>query len=117
MAKYIRYLHRNMTRYGELRGDSVQPLDGDFGSFSASSEAPIELTAVKLLAPTVPSKIVAIGPNFKAHFPQGGAPAEPMLWIKPPTCLGDPEGVIELPPGETINHESELALIVGKRAK
>jgi 2-keto-4-pentenoate hydratase/2-oxohepta-3-ene-1,7-dioic acid hydratase in catechol pathway len=93
MTKYVRYQHRDTTAFGRLEGATIHPVDGAFGEFRRSSQPSIQLSAVRLLAPTVPTKIIAIGPN-------------------------DPEGVIELPPGHpAVNHEAELAIVIGKRAK
>ena len=117
MTKYVRYRCQQIVRFGELRDREIHPLQGTFGALLPSHESPIGLDEVELLAPTVPTKIIAIGPNYKVYFPQGGAPSQPMLWTKPATCLNGPEGTIDLPPGHTINHEVELAIVIGKRAK
>ena len=118
MAKYIRYRHGQILGYGMLDGSSVRPLQGEFGDFRPSSSKPIPLSEVTLLAPAQPTKIIAIGPNYQIYFPgDAPRPSQPMLWTKPATCLNDPEGTIELPRGHTINHECELAIVIGKRAK
>jgi 2-keto-4-pentenoate hydratase/2-oxohepta-3-ene-1,7-dioic acid hydratase in catechol pathway len=118
VAKYVRYRRGEAVGYGELIGTTVHPLDGEFGHWYLSRELPVPLSAVKLLAPAEPTKIIAIGPNYKIYFRDGSPPpAQPMLWTKPASCLNDPEGTIDLPPGHTINHESELAMVIGKRAK
>jgi 2-keto-4-pentenoate hydratase/2-oxohepta-3-ene-1,7-dioic acid hydratase in catechol pathway len=118
VAKYIRYRLGEVARYGQLQGTTVHPLDGEIGDLRPSDEAPVPLQRVILLAPTVPSKIIAIGPNYRVYFADGGIPpSQPMLWTKPATCLNHPEGIIELPAGHTVNHESELALVIGKRAR
>ena len=124
MARFLRYETRGsegQARYGELREDStIQPLDGAFGAFRPSGNAPVALDRVKLLAPVTPSKIIAIGPNFNAPFegPDALPPMELRFWVKPPNVLNHPEGAIELPPGvPAVNHEVELAVVVGQRAK
>ncbi len=114
--KYVRYRHGNITSYGTLEGTTITPVEGPFGEFRPSAQPSIPLDAVQLLAPTVPSKIIAIGPNYRAHPGHEAVPL--MMWTKPASCLNDPEGVIELPPGHpAVNHEAELAIVIGKRAK
>ena len=114
MARYIRYEIGGAVRYGELHGTTIRPLNGGFAKFSPSSEAAVRLEDVKLLAPTAPSKILSIGPNF-TRVP---GLAAPMIWTHPAISANDPEGIIELPPGHPIvNHESELAVVIGRRAK
>ena len=118
MATYVRYRQGEAVAYGELRGSIIHPVDGEFGHWRPSHEVPVPLGVVKLLAPAVPTKIIAVGPNYKIYFRDGSPPpAQPMLWTKPASCLNDPEGTIEIPSGHTINHESELAMVIGKRAK
>ena len=116
MTQYVRYLQGNSTSYGILEGTSITPVEGPFGDFKPSDRPPVPLDAVRLLAPAVPTKIIAIGPNYRAY---PGVEAVPlMMWTKPASCLNDPEGVIELPPGHpAVNHEAELAIVIGKRAK
>jgi 2-keto-4-pentenoate hydratase/2-oxohepta-3-ene-1,7-dioic acid hydratase in catechol pathway len=116
--KLVRYQQGQAVSYGELEGDRITPLTGELGALKPSGAAAVALGAVKLLAPVTPSKIIAIGPNFKVYFQDGSpAPPQPILWSKPATCLNNPEGVIELPPGETCNHESEIAMVIGKTAR
>ena len=68
----------------------------------------------------LPSKIVCVGWNYRPHIVETDAvlPKEPIIFIKPPSCIiydGEP---IVIPEGVTnVQHEVELALIVGKRCK
>lgn len=115
MAKYVRFEY-NGVRFGELRGDQIIPLQGELPNFSATGEAPIQLSAVRLLAPVVPSKIVAVGPNYRAHLGGNPPPPRPYLWIKPTSALLDPEGEIRYPITDVpmVCHESELAIVIGR---
>lgn len=120
MAKYVRYEWQGTVRYGELKGTAIQPLEGELGELRAADLPQVRLDEVKLLAPAVPTKIIAVGPNFKAPFrgPDAFAPMEPRFWTKPANCLNHPEGIIELPPNvPAVNHECEVAIVIGKRAK
>jgi 2-keto-4-pentenoate hydratase/2-oxohepta-3-ene-1,7-dioic acid hydratase in catechol pathway len=119
MAKIVRYQLAGRVGYGYIEGDLIQPMEGSLEDLRPSSAACVKAADVKLLSPTAPSKIIAIGPNFRTYFADGSmtAPSQPMLWTKPATCRNDPEGVIELPPGHTVNHECELAIVIGRTAK
>ena len=67
----------------------------------------------------MPSKIVAIGLNYKDHAAEQKKPlpAEPMLFIKPSTAVIGPGDPIRLPSGVgRIDYESEVAVVIGKRA-
>jgi 2-keto-4-pentenoate hydratase/2-oxohepta-3-ene-1,7-dioic acid hydratase in catechol pathway len=74
----------------------------------------------QLLAPVVPSKIVAVGLNYRSHALEMGMalPEEPLLFLKPPTALADPAQDIVWPPASArVDFEGELALVIGKLAK
>ncbi len=67
-----------------------------------------------------PSKIVCVGRNYAAHAKELGneVPAEPLLFLKAPSSLVLPGGDIVLPPqSERVEHEGELAVVIGKKAK
>jgi 2-keto-4-pentenoate hydratase/2-oxohepta-3-ene-1,7-dioic acid hydratase in catechol pathway len=120
MARYVRYEHQGDVRYGRLDGEAIQPLEGEFAAFRPAALPTVKLGDVRLLAPTAPSKIIAIGPNFKAPFqgPDAFPPMDLTYWTKPASVLNHPEGIIELPPGvPAVNHEVELAIVIGRRAK
>lgn len=64
-----------------------------------------------------PSKIVCVGRNYAAHAAElnNPIPAEPLLFIKPPSSLAElPEVVIPTQQG-ACHHELELAVQVGER--
>ena len=74
----------------------------------------------QFLQPLYPGKIVAVGRNYKAHVEEfdNKMPTEPTLFCKrPDACIG-PEEAIELQDWyERVDHEGEIALVIGKRAK
>ena len=76
------------------------------------------LSAVKLLSPTAPSKIVAVGPNYHAHMTGGRqAPPRPFYWLKPASAVINPDETIRIPAdAPSTCHESELAIVIGKKA-
>ncbi|MGH9458819.1 MAG: fumarylacetoacetate hydrolase family protein [Thermoanaerobaculia bacterium] len=82
--------------------------------------AEVDVRRSRLLAPVVPGKIVAVGRNYADHARELGneIPTEPVLFLKPPSALLDPEGEIEVPPiSERVDFEGELAVVVGRRAR
>lgn len=72
-------------------------------------------------APPAPSKIVAIGRNYREHAKELGntAPEEaPLIFLKAPSALIRPGDAIVLPPESArVDYEGELALVIGVRAK
>ena len=68
-------------------------------------------------APPLPSKIVAVGRNFREHAAELGnavPEGEPLLFLKAPSSLVTDGGHIRLPPESSrVDYEGELALVIG----
>ena len=105
-------------RYVVERDGAFHWLEGDvFGDYRAG--AAIDGPLGELLAPVVPSKIMAIGLNYKDHAAEmkKALPAEPLLFIKPPTTVIGPEAAIRIPDwAGRIEHEAEMAVVIRRRA-
>jgi len=74
----------------------------------------------QLLAPTLPSKIVAVGRNYIDHAAemQATVPVEPVIFLKPPTALLAPGGDIVYPAqSRRVDYEGELAVVIGQKAR
>lgn len=81
---------------------------------------PVSLSDLELLAPVSPGKIVAVGRNYAEHAKELGneAPAEPVIFLKPPSALLAPGRPIEMPPvSERVDFEGELAIVIGRKAR
>ncbi|AZA09414.1 fumarylacetoacetate hydrolase family protein [Corynebacterium pseudopelargi] len=81
-----------------------------------------KLGDVRLLAPMLPSKIVAIGRNYADHvaevFQKSAEHLPPTLFLKPPTAVIGPGAAIKIPDFATkVEFEGELALVIGKPCK
>ena len=73
-----------------------------------------------LLPPVLPSKIICVGRNYADHAKELGndAPAEPLLFFKPPSSLLAPGGTIVRPAlSQRVDFEGELAIVIGREAK
>jgi 2-keto-4-pentenoate hydratase/2-oxohepta-3-ene-1,7-dioic acid hydratase in catechol pathway len=72
-------------------------------------------------APPAPSKIVAVGRNYREHAKELGNVApeeEPLLFLKAPTSLVIGGGDIVMPPESSrVDYEGELALVIGRKIK
>ena len=120
--RIIRFTNSDSAvRWGVLEGAAVDVLDGDIlGKWNRTGRR-LALGDVRLLAPIVPTNILCIGRNYKAHAAEGGseAPKAPLLFIKATSCLNDPDGRIVLPgPAPAhVDFEAELAVIIAKAAR
>lgn len=91
-------------------------LQGDIGAFTDDGVIPFD--GLRLLAPVLPTKIVAIGSNYAAHAAEMGnaVPSVPKLFLKPSTAVIGPGEPIRIPPGTTrVDPEGELGVVIGKR--
>jgi 2-keto-4-pentenoate hydratase/2-oxohepta-3-ene-1,7-dioic acid hydratase in catechol pathway len=67
-----------------------------------------------------PSKIVAVGRNYLAHAQELGhpVPTEPLIFLKPPSAIvGDEDDVVYPRASQRVDHEAELAVVIGRRCK
>jgi 2-keto-4-pentenoate hydratase/2-oxohepta-3-ene-1,7-dioic acid hydratase in catechol pathway len=77
----------------------------------------IALADVRLVAPILPSKVIAVGRNYRDHAREMGneVPASPMIFLKPSTAVVGPGEPIRLPwQSEQVEHEAELAVVIGR---
>ncbi len=127
---FCRYLEGETPQYGLIEEGIVYTLDGDLFSMRALDDAshrpalargPVvgSVEEVRLLAPVTPGKILCLGRNYAAHAAERGeqVPPEPLVFLKPPTTVIGPGDAIELlEENGRVDHEAELALIIGRRA-
>jgi len=80
--------------------------------------ARLPLSDVRLLAPVLPSKVVAIGKNYAEHVREMGGepPPEPVIFLKPSTAVIGPRDSIACPVrlSERVDFEGELAVVIGR---
>ena len=118
VVRYVRYEHRGKVSYGILDGDSIKEIRGGLFGNRAQTGAKVELAAVKLLWPCEPTKVLAVGLNYKSHLGNRPAPEKPELFFKPLTSLQNPNGDIVIPPGaKNVHYEGELVIVIGKKAQ
>lgn len=75
------------------------------------------LADIRLLAPILPSKVVAVGRNYADHAAELGnaVPTTPMIFIKPSTSVIGPNVPILIPPSsQRVEFEGELAVVIGR---
>jgi 2-keto-4-pentenoate hydratase/2-oxohepta-3-ene-1,7-dioic acid hydratase in catechol pathway len=120
--RIVRYKRKPQSppAWGWLTEDRVGALDGSPFDEFRREEAILPLDEIKLLPPTVPSKIICVGRNYAAHAAehQAEVPDLPLLFLKPPTTVIGPDEVIQLPPqSHHVEHEAELAVVISHRAR
>jgi 2-keto-4-pentenoate hydratase/2-oxohepta-3-ene-1,7-dioic acid hydratase in catechol pathway len=116
--KLLRFVADGQVCYGAVEQRQIRELIGDpFGSLRVGPRS-FQLEDVTLLPPCAPSKIVAVGVNYRAHAQEMGhrLPEEPLLFLKPPSAIVGPGAAIHYPDGVTrLDYEAELAVVIKKK--
>jgi 2-keto-4-pentenoate hydratase/2-oxohepta-3-ene-1,7-dioic acid hydratase in catechol pathway len=119
----MRFRYGDRIATGFIEGfddDTIRVIEGTFFERPVPTGEEIPLDDVRLLAPVLPSKIVAIGKNYAAHAAEfgGEVPEEPLVFLKPSTAVigpGDP--IPLLPISHRVDYEGELAVVMGLIAR
>jgi len=99
---------------------AVGNLGGDLEDLPSRRMDHIPLAEALLLAPVHPSKVVCVGRNYRKHAEELGnqVPAEPMIFLKPPSSLLAPGGTILRPRiSQRVDYEGELGVVIGKTCR
>ena len=117
VTRFFRIEHDGQRRHVVDTGGEWRLVEGEvFGEFEAGDRVG---APTRLLAPVEPSKIVCVGLNYKDHAAEQKKPlpAEPLIFIKPSTCVIGPGDPIVLPPDAgRVDHEAEAAVVIRRRA-
>jgi 2-keto-4-pentenoate hydratase/2-oxohepta-3-ene-1,7-dioic acid hydratase in catechol pathway len=117
-VKLFRMDHAGSPRYAIEADGALRLVEGDvFAGPPYRTGATIK--PGRFLAPVTPSKVVAIGLNYKDHAAEMNKPlpAEPLMFMKPSTAVIGPEDAIRIPASAgMVHHEAELGVVIGKLA-
>ncbi len=118
--KIGRFEYKGDIRFGSVKEQEVNILRGSLTNGFDETGASYSLEDVKLLPPSVPTKIVCIGLNFRDHIREIGAktPEEPHFFLKPPSSLiGHEEAIVYPRNAERVDYEGELAVVIKNHMK
>jgi 2-keto-4-pentenoate hydratase/2-oxohepta-3-ene-1,7-dioic acid hydratase in catechol pathway len=118
--KIYRFRYRKRILHGILKEEFLFPLKGSIFRDFKIGDSPIPMGEVKLLPPVEPSKIVAVGRNYRDHAKELGnaVPEEPLLFLKPSTAVIGPHDEILYPAmSSRVDYEGELAVVIKKKAR
>lgn len=120
--RIARYVYDGDVAFGVVEGS----VDGtaEVAEMASHPFGPVTFTGsrrpldeVKLLAPVLPSKVVAIGKNYAAHASEmgGDVPAQPLIFLKPSTAVTASAEPIFYPASSArVDYEGELAVVIGR---
>ena len=118
MKRFYRIQHQGNPRHAVEESGTWRLVEGElFDAWKPGAE--LAASGHALLPPVTPSKIVAVGLNYKDHAAEvrKPLPAEPLLFLKPSTAIIGPGAPIAIPDGAgRVDHEAEMGVVIGKRA-
>lgn len=118
VKQYVRFARNGRTSYGELRGETISEFSGGLFGDRKPTGRTYSVSTVKLLYPCEPTKVLAVGLNYKSHIGNRPAPTRPEIFYKPITCLQNPGDPIVIPPdARNVHFEAELVAVIGKRVR
>ena len=106
--------------YGAVEPEGIRLHRGSPFVAWEPTESVVPFAEAHLLAPVIPTKVVAVGKNYVDHAAEmgGGVPEEPVLFLKPSTSVIGPGTPIVYPPmSAEVHHEAELAVVIGTVAR
>jgi 2-keto-4-pentenoate hydratase/2-oxohepta-3-ene-1,7-dioic acid hydratase in catechol pathway len=125
--RIVRFSVQGKIKYGVFKGDVIRGLRGSpFARFGGSGilqkldGSTYKLDEVRLLAPCVPSKIVALGLNYRLHAEEAKMPlpSVPLIFLKPSTAVIGSDDKIVLPRDSgRVDYEGELGIVMGRKMK
>jgi len=120
--KFLRYKTKDgKVKHGYLEEGKVFEITGDIHGEHHPTGDEYKVNNIKFLAPCSPSKIVAVGLNYRDHAEElkKKIPDEPLLFMKPSTSIIGHEDKIIYPShmSSRVDYEGELAVVIGKEAK
>jgi 2-keto-4-pentenoate hydratase/2-oxohepta-3-ene-1,7-dioic acid hydratase in catechol pathway len=118
--KFVRFLSKNHVKYGIVESNQIQEIDDSFFGEYNLTNTYYTLQSIKILPPVIPTKIVAIGLNYKEHAKEMdiAIPLQPVIFFKPPSSIiAHQESIVHPDMANRIDYEGELAIIIGNVSK
>lgn len=129
--RIVRFSTSDGARWGVASESVVEELShAPWDPAAARTGRTFANDGLRLLAPATPSKVLALGYNFKSLFadPAGRTSArephyqddgfEPIVFLKAPNAVSDPGGTVPIPRGcSEVWVEVEITAVIGRRAR
>jgi 2-keto-4-pentenoate hydratase/2-oxohepta-3-ene-1,7-dioic acid hydratase in catechol pathway len=124
--RYCRFAWRGQPKYGLIETENtrdyiiraIATMPRDYNTFAGAEPLHLPLEDAELLASVVPSKIICVGRNYKAHVEELGheIPTYPLIFMKPTSALIGPGDPIKRPAklSQRVDYEGELGVIIGQ---
>jgi 2-keto-4-pentenoate hydratase/2-oxohepta-3-ene-1,7-dioic acid hydratase in catechol pathway len=118
---YCRFHSAGTTAWGVVEDHRIYEITPDIFSPFERTGRSFAMGETQLLAPCEPSKIIAVGLNYKDHITEFGRteiPQEPVIFLKAPSAVIGPGDPIMIPKGVgRVDYEAELAVVIKKKGR
>ena len=115
MSFHVRYEYQGVIHFGTLNAQKITELRGGLFDAPVPTGRELALSDVKLLAPCVPSKILAVGLNYRSHLGSRPVPKNPEMFYKPVSSIQNPGDPIRIPADSIdLHYEGELVVVIGQ---
>jgi len=119
--KYCRFSANNSIKHGIIDDTGyISEITGNIFSEYIISQTRYRMSDITLLSPVIPSKVVCVGLNYKAHAAELNMkiPDTPVLFMKPKeSVIGPNEEIIYPAMSKRVDYEAELAIVIGRKTK
>ena len=119
MTLWLRFEQENRTRFGTLEDVRICVHEGDMFGGSTPTGDTVDVSSVRLLTPTEPSKMICLWNNFHELAAKLGTPvpASPLYFLKASSSFLGHGGIIRRPSSYRgkIVYEGELGIVIGSR--
>ncbi len=112
-----RFVYNGDIHYGKITGETIQPLENTIYKKLVNKGKSIPLSMVKIILPTKPQNVFAVGMNFASHFASQSTQPPPMFFKSPSSLILTGNDIHLTQDATNVHFEGELVLIIGKRAK
>jgi 2-keto-4-pentenoate hydratase/2-oxohepta-3-ene-1,7-dioic acid hydratase in catechol pathway len=118
--RLVRFLADGRCGYGLMEEGGIRPVAWEPFDYIVDTVQIVDPESACLLAPVVPTKIVAVGLNYTDHARELNMeiPEQPLLFLKAPNTVLHPGGEVVYPPqSRQVDYEAELAVVIGTQAR
>ncbi len=127
--RYCRFVHRGQPKYGLIETENtrdyiiraIATMPQDYNTFAGAEPLHLALDQAELLASVVPTKILCVGRNYKAHAEELGheVPKYPLIFSKPTSAIIAPGATIKRPAklSQRVDYEGELGVIISRECR
>lgn len=121
MQRWVRFSQAGQVGFGTLTDETISVYEGDLFETPLPTGRSLQLDKVRLLMPTVPSKMIALWNNFHALAEKlkQERPEHPLYFLKAPSSFLGPGETIRRPESYSgrIVYEGELGIVIGRRCR